>query len=72
MKNILKSALVFLTAFSFATANAGELSVTGTAQASYGITSSDAAGAGVNAAKSIGVENDMTFKASGETDGGFA
>ncbi len=72
MKNILKSALVFLTAFSFATANAGELSVSGTAQASYGITSSDAAGAGINAAKSIGVENDMSFKASGETDGGFA
>ena len=72
MKNILKSALVFLTAFSFATANAGELSVSGTAQATYGITSGDGAGGAINAAKSIGVENDMSFTASGETDNGYA
>ena len=35
MKNVIKSLLVMLTAISFSVANAGELSITGSAKASY-------------------------------------
>ena len=66
MKNIMKIALVALTAFSFATANAGELTITGDAKASYGIQSEDAV-----AGKALGVANEFTLSASGELDNGF-
>ena len=45
MKNTLKALLVALTAFSFSVANAGDLAITGSAKASYSITSSDNAAA---------------------------
>lgn len=70
MKNIIKT-LIILTAFSFSTAQAGELAVSGSAQASYAITSSDASAGAITAPKAVGVENDMSFKASGETDMGW-
>jgi hypothetical protein len=41
MKNITKYLLVALTTLSFSVAQAGELSVTGSAKASYSITGSD-------------------------------
>ena len=41
MKNVLKTAVVLFTALSFSFANAGELTVTGNAKASYVIISSD-------------------------------
>jgi hypothetical protein len=71
MKHITKILFVILATVSFSAVNAGELTVTGSAQASYAITSSDSAGANLNRAKGVGVENDMSFGASGELDNGF-
>ena len=50
----------------FATANAGELSVSGTAKATYNIISGKS-----NVGKGLGVTNELNFKASGETDAGY-
>ena len=41
MKNVIKTAVVLFTALSFSFANAGELSVSGSAKASSAIVSSD-------------------------------
>jgi len=71
MKNILKYALVLLTAFSFSFANAGELTVTGTAKASYVIVSSNSSSAQQEAPKSLGVANEFNLGASGELDNGY-
>ena len=71
MKNTLKALLVALTAFSFSVANAGELSITGSAKASYSITSSDNASAAINQDKGLGVTNEFTLSASGELDNGM-
>jgi len=49
MKNTIKALLVALTAFSFSVANAGDLAITGSAKASYSITSSDNAAAQIEA-----------------------
>ena len=50
----------------FASANAGELSVSGTAKATYNIQSGK-----TNADKGLGVTNELNFTASGETDAGY-
>tara|TARA_B110000967_G_scaffold89612_1_gene92190 strand:+ start:11476 stop:12480 length:1005 start_codon:yes stop_codon:yes gene_type:complete len=50
----------------FTSANAGELSVTGTAKASYNIVSGD-----VNIGKGLGVANEFDLGASGELDNGW-
>ena len=71
MKNTLKALLVALTAFSFSVANAGELSITGSAKASYSITSSDNASAKIEQDKGLGVTNEFTLGASGELDNGM-
>ena len=71
MKNTLKALLVALTAFSFSIANAGELSITGSAKASYSITSSDNAAAKIEQDKGLGVTNEFSLKASGELDNGM-
>ena len=63
----MKIALVALTAFSFATANAGELTITGDAKASYAIQSEDAV-----AGKGLGVANEFSLGASGELDNGYS
>ena len=52
----------------FASANAGELSVTGTAKATYNILS----GKNQNANKGIGVANEFNLGASGELDNGWS
>ena len=69
MKNIIKSVIVMLSSISlFASANAGELSVTGTAKATYNILS----GKNQNADKGIGVANEFNLGASGELDNGWS
>ena len=49
----------------FGSANAGELSVSGTAKATYNIES------GANKGKGLGITNELNFTASGETDAGY-
>ena len=71
MKNLMKMLLVSLTAISFSVANAGDLSITGDAKASYSITSSDGASAKVEQGKGLGVSNEFTLSASGELDNGM-
>ena len=71
MKNILKIAVVLLSAVSFSFAQAGELSVTGSAKASYVIVSSDSASGSVESPKSLGVANEFNLGASGELDNGM-
>jgi len=68
MKNITKIFVVLVSSFalSFASAFAGELSVSGAAKASYKI-----GGANDSADKGIGVGNELNFTASGEMDNGF-
>jgi hypothetical protein len=72
MKNIMKIALVALTAFSFAVANAGELTITGDAKASYAITGSDGATGRLQQGKGLGVSNEFSLGASGELDNGWS
>ena len=68
MKNIIKSVIVMLSSISlFASANAGELSVTGTAKATYNILS----GYAQNSNKGLGVANEFNLGASGELDNGW-
>ena len=67
----LKVLLVALTALSFSVANAGELTITGDAKASYAIPSSDGASGKINADKGLGVSNEFTLSASGELDNGM-
>jgi hypothetical protein len=72
MKNIMKYMLVALTTLSFSVAQAGELSVTGSAKASYAITSSDSGSAALQQGKGLGVANEFTLSASGELDNGMS
>tara|TARA_B100000900_G_scaffold391921_1_gene386948 strand:- start:384 stop:1472 length:1089 start_codon:yes stop_codon:yes gene_type:complete len=71
MKNVLKIAVVLFTALSFSFANAGELSVTGNAKASYVIVSSDSTSGAQEQPNSLGVANEFTLKAGGELDNGM-
>jgi hypothetical protein len=72
MKNILKYTVVLLSVLSFSFANAGELSVTGSAKASYVIVSSDSASGAQEQPKSLGVANEFNLGASGELENGMA
>ena len=67
----LKVLLVALTALSFSVANAGELTITGDAKASYSITSSDGASGVINPDKGLGVTNEFSLSATGELDNGM-
>ena len=71
MKNLMKYVIVMLTALSFSAVNAGELSVTGAAKASYSVASSDGSAAGLQQGKGLGVSNEFTLSASGELDNGY-
>ena len=64
-------ALLSVVLFSFGVAKAGELTVTGTAKASYAIVSSDGTAGASNATPQLGIENEFTLGASGELDNGF-
>jgi hypothetical protein len=67
MKNIIKSIIVMLSSVSlFTSANAGELSVSGTAKATYNILSGT-----TNVGKGLGITNELNFTASGELDNGY-
>ena len=72
MTKTIKALLVALTAFSFTVANAGDLTITGNAKASYSIASSDASAGSLNRGKGLGVSNEFTLSASGELDNGYS
>jgi outer membrane protein OmpU len=66
MKTIIKTLLVSITSLSLMfSANAGEVSVSGTAKATYNMTSGEQIDNG------IGVTNELNFTASGEMDNGY-
>ena len=66
MKNITKILFVAITSLSLMlTAKAGELSVSGTAKATYNATS------GQQKDNGIGITNELNFTASGEMDNGY-
>ena len=69
MKKII--AMLSVVLFSFGVAKAGELSVTGSAKASYAISSSDGTAAVNNLEKGLGITNEFTLGASGELDNGY-
>jgi hypothetical protein len=70
MKNIAKILFALVASVSLISfANAGELTVTGTAKATYNIVKGGTAGA--NAGKGIGVANEIDFGAKGELDNGW-
>jgi hypothetical protein len=71
MKNILKFALIMFTAVSLTAAQAGELTISGGAKASYTITGSDNGATKLNQAKGLGVSNEFDLGASGELDNGY-
>ena len=66
MKNILKTIAVLVSASLISVvAKAGELTVTGSAKASY------MTAGGNDTGKAIGISNELNFTASGEMDNGF-
>lgn len=67
--NILLSLVLSLSVLSFA--NAGELTVTGSVQATYTISSSDSTTSGTNARPEIGMSNEFTLGAKGEFGNGY-
>jgi len=69
MRKIIAMVSVFL--FSFGVANAGELSISGSAKASYAVTSADGTAAQQNVGKGLGISNEFTLGASGELDNGY-
>jgi len=72
MNTIRKIAYSLLTSvFVFANANAGELSVTGSAKATYVILSTAGSTASDNAGKGMGLANEFSLTASGELDNGW-
>jgi len=67
MKTIMKTLFVSIASLSLMfSVNAGEVSVSGTAKATYHVTN------GQQSDNTIGVTNELNFKASGEMDNGFA
>ena len=72
MNTLKKIAFSILTSvFVFANANAGELSVTGAAKATYTIISVDGSATDNDTGKGIGIANEFTLSASGELDNGW-
>ncbi len=73
MKNIMKMAFVLIASLSLvSSASAGEVSVTGTAEATYMISSSDSATGQSEQGKSIGIANEIAFTGTGELDNGWS
>ena len=69
LSKILFAIILSLSVVNFA--QAGELTVTGSAEATYTITSSDSATASNNTNKAIGISNELDFNASGEFGNGL-
>ena len=65
MKNILKTAVVLFTALSFSFANAGELTVTGSMEATYNSQGGNTTG------NPLGIDRELKFSASTELDNGI-
>jgi hypothetical protein len=73
MKNIMKLMFVLISSFAIiSSVNAGELSVTGSAKASYNISSTDSDTGGNDRGKAIGLSNEITFVGTGELDNGMS
>jgi len=71
MKNTMKIIIALLTSVSLiSSVSAGELTVTGSAKATYNILKGGTLGA--NASKGIGIANEIDFGAKGELDNGWA
>ena len=62
---------ILASVFVFANANAGELSVTGAAKATYTVISVDGSSTDHDTGKGIGIANEFTLSASGELDNGW-
>ena len=72
MKNIMKIMLALLTSVSLVTsATAGELTVTGTAKATYNMLSGGSLSATTGQSKALGITNEIDFGANGELDNGM-
>jgi hypothetical protein len=72
MKNITKIIFAMILSLSVVQfANAGELSVTGSVQATYTKTSSDSTAAKVNKVPGIGMSNELAFNANGDFGTGY-
>jgi len=72
MKNIMKTLLVVLASFATITSvNAGELTVSGSAKATYSIVSGFNGQTAVGGDKGVAVANELNFTASGELDNGW-
>jgi len=67
--NVLLSLVLSVSVLGFA--NAGELTVTGSVQATYTISSSDSTTSGTNARPEIGMSNEFTLGAKGEFGNGY-
>ena len=66
MKTIMKTLFVSIASLSLMfSVNAGELSISGSAKATYHVTN------GQQSDNTIGISNELNFKASGEMDNGF-
>jgi hypothetical protein len=73
MKNIMKIMLALLTSVSLVgSATAGELTVTGSAKATYNILSGGDLGASQGQGKGLGITNELDFGATGELDNGWS
>jgi hypothetical protein len=74
MNKIAKVLLTLFASVAFASTMvvAGEVSVTGSAVASYRIDSSDSTSGASDTGKALGITNELTFGASGELDNGIA
>jgi len=72
MKNIMKIMLALLTSVSIvSSASAGELTVTGSAKATYNMISGGSNGAENGTGKTLGITNEIDFGATGELDNGM-
>jgi hypothetical protein len=71
MKNIIKTLIVLASVVTFSSANAGVLEVTGTAKATYNISSSESGTASNDAGKGVGITNELAFTGTGELDNGY-
>ena len=74
MNKLTKITLGFIASLMVATtaALAGELTITGSAKATYSIRGSESASAQIGAPQGIGIANEFTLSASGELDNGMA
>ena len=71
MKNIVKIALTLFASISLlGSANAGELTVTGSAKATYSIVTGGTSDASISG-KALGISNEMAFGAKGELENGW-